>query len=468
MLDLPGKERPPPGKAPVIVSAATPSKPTMPASPTALVLDSWALRRGKELLEASAVIQGLSLGEDAIADFHAAAFLPDHRLAEACVDPRRRQFLAHLLGTPEFRALHASTMLREDASEVAAAAFAEQYAKLKEEDAGKGEKGAPSGKGADGGRDSAPGDDSAGEMSALRAAGKALAAAAEEVESLREGCAALGMGPGSPGSNDPKAIAEMFRRVRDDPALRRICELAGRFRRVAQSRQRMKSSHGVDEVVGIETGGDLARLLPSELARLALPELEMDTLRRLAERQCQQREMRGFEPAGKGPVLVCVDESGSMSGEKGHAAKALALAMAWVARRQRRWCAVVAYSGDSGERLLALPPGRWDEAALVEWLSEFIGKGSDIDIPVREMPRMHAELKAPPGKTDVLFVTDAQVRLPAAVRDGFLAWKRQAKARLVTLVIQGNPGDLDAISDEVHLVRSLAAEEDAVGRALSF
>jgi len=42
-------------------------------------------------------------------------------------------------------------------------------------------------------------------------------------------------------------------------------------------------------------------------------------------------------------------------------AKALALAMAWVARMQKRWCALVAYSGDSGERVLALPPGRWDE-----------------------------------------------------------------------------------------------------------
>ena len=56
---------------------------------------------------------------------------------------------------------------------------------------------------------------------------------------------------------------------------------------------------------------------------------------------------------------VSVDESGSMQGEKVLTAKALALALAWIARRQRRWCALVAYSGESGERLLALPPGRF-------------------------------------------------------------------------------------------------------------
>ena len=100
------------------------------------------------------------------------------------------------------------------------------------------------------------------------------------------------------------------------------------------------------------------RLLPHELAKLAIPELELDTLRRLVERQTLCREHHATEPVGKGPIIVTVDESGSMQGEKVHTAKALALALAWIARQQGRWSALVAYSGDSGERLLALPPGR--------------------------------------------------------------------------------------------------------------
>ena len=39
-----------------------------------------------------------------------------------------------------------------------------------------------------------------------------------------------------------------------------------------------------------------------------------------------------------------------------------------------------------GERLLALPPGRWDEGKLADWLCAFIGGGSSLDVPVREMP----------------------------------------------------------------------------------
>jgi uncharacterized protein with von Willebrand factor type A (vWA) domain len=156
-----------------------------------------------------------------------------------------------------------------------------------------------------------------------------------------------------------------------------------------------------------------------------------------------------------------------MRGEKIHTAKALALALAWVARRQRRWCALVAYSGDSGERLLALPPGRWDERGLTDWLAAFIGRGSDLDVPVREMPRMYAALKAPPGVTDLVFVTDARCRIPAEIKNPFLRWKESAQARLVTLVIDSEPGDLTHVSDEVHTVRALAPDSDAVGRVLS-
>jgi hypothetical protein len=122
----------------------------------------------------------------------------------------------------------------------------------------------------------------------------------------------------------------------------------------------------------------------------------------------------------------------------------------------------------SGERLLALPPGRWDEAALCDWLAAFIGKGSSIDVPVREMPRYYQQLKAPTGKTDLLFLTDARCRLPDEVRERFLTWKRQAQARLTTLVIGGEPGDLALVSDSCHSVPALSPAEDAVGEALSF
>jgi uncharacterized protein with von Willebrand factor type A (vWA) domain len=448
MLDLDGGDAP--GADAVLFDGAGPGAPARTHNPNAIDLDEWGARRGRELVEAT---PALGVDEHAAADFHAAAFEPDPRLLPACSDPARHQFLSGLFDTPEYRELHASTQLNEVASEIATAHFCRSFAALKRE------------RGEDP-RDPAPGSIEA-DLAVARAVGRAVEAAAGEVDEAAEAAAAMGYGPGAPGSNDPAAIAAIYRRVRSDPALRRVVELAGRFRRVAQSRQRTKAVHGQDDLVGVGLGGEVARLVPSELARLAFGPTRLDTLRKVAERNAHVYEFRAAEPVGKGPVIIAVDESGSMHGEKGHAAKALGLAMAWVAMRQRRWCALVAYSGDSGERVLVLPPSRRDEAALMGWLSEFIGGGSDVDVPVREMPRMYRDMKAPEGKTDMVWVTDAICRIPAPVREAFLAWKAQARCKLTTLVIGSNPGDLEAVSDETHRIPGLAVDGEAVGRVLS-
>ena len=75
MLDLAGKE----ALLPVVgseIAAGGGSCPRegKPASPTALHLDDWALRRGRDLLEESDRLRELHLGEHAVADFHGCAF----------------------------------------------------------------------------------------------------------------------------------------------------------------------------------------------------------------------------------------------------------------------------------------------------------------------------------------------------------------------------------------------------------
>ncbi len=457
LLDL--KAKPPPEDAPA-GPAASPDSPVESKSPTALEVDAWGLRRGRDLLAESERLRKSCTDEFAAADFFAAGFEPEPKLTAGCVDPRRHQFLRQLLDTPEYHALHAATRLDDTAAAIAAGHFAEQFAKLEQEDTKEATGGSAPKVGGDEG-------DLAGEMAALRAVGKAVTEARKEVDELRDAASAMGLGAGQPGSNDPRAVAEIYKRVRNDPGLRRISELAGRFRRVAASKQRQKVSHGLDDVVGVEPGGDIGRLLPSELARLAVPELELDTLRRIVERQALCREHHAVEPVGKGPILIVCDESGSMEGSKAHTAKSLALALAWVARQQRRWAGLIAYSGGSGERLLALPPGRWNETALCDWLSAFIGGGSDLDVPINELPRMYQEIGAPPGETDLVMITDAKCRIPAQSQFHYLNWRRSAHVRAVALVIGNPPGDLEGVCDECHRVNAIDPAGDAVGRVLS-
>ena len=323
LLDLSGKEVSQSKESaelsitPSDVPASTSSR---PASPTVLELDDWGIRRGGEVLKESERLQTLGLDEAAIADFFGAAFEPEPLLHESCADVLRHDFIKQLLETPEYNALHTSTLLNQAASAIATTSFAEQFATLRKEitpeekdDGQKAEtsperkKTSPDRKGEGRREEHEPKHERlAEEMKILRAVGHALTKASEEVEEAQEAANALGMGAGSPGSNDARAIAQLYRRVRSNKMLRRICELAGRYRRFAQSKQRRKLAHGMDDMVGVVLDGELGRVLPQELAKLALPEFEWDTLRRLVERQVMCRDYRSTEPVAKGPLIVSV------------------------------------------------------------------------------------------------------------------------------------------------------------------
>jgi hypothetical protein len=177
LLDLGGADALPAMPSGVVLAPAD-VMPSADASPTALAVDAWGLRRGRDLRAESARLAALDVDDFAAADFFASAFDPDPRLLPACRDGRRRDFLALLLETPDFKALHAATRLDDLAAGIAAAHFAEQVCKLRQEDAA-----------------ATGGDSRDRDKAALRAAGRALTGAREELSECRG--RRRGPGPGS-------------------------------------------------------------------------------------------------------------------------------------------------------------------------------------------------------------------------------------------------------------------------------
>ena len=83
------------------------------------------------------------------------------------------------------------------------------------------------------------------------------------------------------------------------------------------------------------------------------------------------------------------------------------------------------------------------------------------------MPKFYESLKAPKGKTDLIFLTDAACSISAKQAKTFIDWKKSVQAKLITLVIDSEPEDLAKISDEVHRIRSVDVSEYGVERILS-
>ena len=455
MLDLGGKEDDPPVDVP-LSSAKTRSQ--GPAVEECLVLDDWDREKGQELFTKHNA-KGMP---DWWAEFHTAAYATQPELTENCNNKRRQEYIQKLMETPEYQDLRRSTTLNELASEMAAVQFTRAYHELLKKDIERRNKLKKGGKKADPGQEELK-----AEMDLLSCVSSALTEATNEVEEMEEACKGLGMGV-EMGRMDQSSVAQMFRRVRNSPTLKRICELAGAYRRSAQGRQRQKVSHGYDEVVGVQMDGDIGKLLPVELSALGDELLELDTMRRLVERQTMCREYRGSDKLNKGPIVVCVDESGSMRGEPVCQAKAFGLAMAWVARKQNRWCALVGYAGGTAGTRLALPPGRWDEGKLMDWLGHFYGGGTVMDVPLKELPTTYwDELKCPKGKTDLIIITDGIVNVPNEMEVNFKNWKLREKVRAIGLILASRAGDLEKVLDEVHLIPKFDITNEAISRCLS-
>jgi uncharacterized protein with von Willebrand factor type A (vWA) domain len=301
--------------------------------------------------------------------------------------------------------------------------------------------------------------------------GRALREATNKVEELERTEGALGCGPGqgTNGKLDTKALAAAFGRVKDSERLRRIMALAGRYRMTAQGRQRQKAKHGYEDLVGVKLGNELDHLLPEELAALVDDNLGLDAARRLLEGEMLTHHYEGRESVGRGSIIVCVDESGSMSGEPVCNAKAFALAMAWVARHQKRYCCLVGYSGGREGTRCVLKPGAWDEQKLLDWLEHFYSGGTTMDVPLKQLPKVYwPEIGAPKGKTDLVIITDCIVSVPTQLRDDFLAWKAAEQVKTYTMIIGANDaGDLAAVSDEVFCTSQITAEAAGVTAAFS-
>jgi uncharacterized protein with von Willebrand factor type A (vWA) domain len=177
------------------------------------------------------------------------------------------------------------------------------------------------------------------------------------------------------------------------------------------------------------------------------------------------REWHAKETIGKGPIIVAVDESGSMHGEPICHAKAFALSLAWIAKKQHRWCCLVSWASRTQVKWTALEPKAWNQQALSEWLGSFFNGGTEP--PLDKFPSIYAQSKAPEGKTDIILITDACCDVPADTIARFNTWRTEAKARMITIVLGDEAGDLAQCSDEVKLIKSISTTEAAIGDVLS-
>jgi Mg-chelatase subunit ChlD len=200
---------------------------------------------------------------------------------------------------------------------------------------------------------------------------------------------------------------EVLTALREDPALRRVAALAGRLRVAARQAQRSKIGRGSEEVCDVKPGDDLQRMLPAELVQLADEDLEALWYRRVLEHSALCYELRGREKEERGPIVVCLDRSGSMSGAPAEWSAAVALALLEVAARQKRGFALLAFDTQVIHRATVKDPRSVSLDELRALVSLTVGGGTDFGPPLSEASSL-IESRGGLPKADVILVSDGQ------------------------------------------------------------
>lgn len=257
---------------------------------------------------------------------------------------------------------------------------------------------------------------------------------------------------------------ELGRHLARNRKLGELARLVGRFKQDARALRRKTLERGVAEAYDVERGNELGRLIPAELLALLHPGLKRDFGRRLLEGELLQYRLREEEQKGKGPMVVCVDVSSSMQGDKELWAKAVSLTLMDIARRQRRlFRAVLFSSGAQSLKVIDLNQARryQPELARVMELAEYFpGGGTDFQQPLDAAVELiaHKRLK----RADIVIITDGESR----VAPDWLAELRRRKEELqfsifAVLVDIGSSelSTLAQFSDRVTSVKKLSAED---------
>jgi uncharacterized protein with von Willebrand factor type A (vWA) domain len=240
----------------------------------------------------------------------------------------------------------------------------------------------------------------------------AIEAIDQALEGAQEATDVIGSLPGTePGTGQrlsPDEMIDLAQKWKENPELAEMAKMVGRMQRDIRYRRTNRVVGGREEIVDVKLGDDLALLLPSEKVRLRHPLLRMDFIRRYYERSLTQYETRGYAEAGRGPIIVCLDGSGSMGGMPNIWARSLAISFIAIAKKEKRDAAAVEFSSAGQQK-------RWDFMAkepinplkVVDFASHMFHGGTDVTggvMKAKELIDMVPAFKT----ADIVLLTDGQ------------------------------------------------------------
>ncbi len=296
---------------------------------------------------------------------------------------------------------------------------------------------------------------------------EAMQAIAEQAaQAAAEGAAQAQAANGWGTADNPLSHAPLGERVDfalrlRDPRFQALARLIGRLKGIARTQQRAALRHTPEEIHRLTQGDDLSRVLPAELALLRHPGRRLDVARRLLEHQLIQYDLTPRPRTERGPLVVCIDASGSMGGDRIDWAAAVGLALLDTARRQHRGFAACYFNGGVQETF-DWPQGRVTPQEMLAFATVDASGGTDFTPPLDWALTQFDRQAYAHG--DLVFITDGQAPVDASVLRRWQTLRQRLGMRGFGILIQS--AATAPLTDIVDRVWSVAGPDDAAAAAL--
>jgi len=248
--------------------------------------------------------------------------------------------------------------------------------------------------------------------------------------------------------------------------------------RVREELQWVDAPHARTHTDGIHKSDDIPRMLPMEGSLYRHPVFRKLWKAKLIERSLACYQIKGLEKRRsyseewveeeqvvlkkleRGPIIVCLDTSGSMQGVPESVAKAITLEAMRLAHAEGRDCLLYAFSGygDVTEHDLDLSPAGIE--SLCAFLCMSFHGGTDISGPISA-----ATLKLEGAKwkrADIIMVSDGAFDVPGHTQETLEEAKKKCGLRVHGLLVSngyhGSYGlnSMQSLCDPVHVFRDWA------------
>lgn len=275
-----------------------------------------------------------------------------------------------------------------------------------------------------------------------------------------------------------------------NPQMLEILQAAGRMLAMANAvGSAPQEGEGV-EVVGMTLGNDVTRAPADVLARLSRPRARRQVLYDLANERADTFDTITDVESATGPIVVCLDASGSMSGKPNILARGAALAVLSQARQSKRDVYVLTFGYQHQRRehawLFKSKPFDTDVGRrLISFATEFESYGGTDFMTHLDKAKSIIDSDPAFNLADILFITDGMASLDQRWLQKYTAWKRskgvcsylvgigcsnRELAKLMEASVELSPGASaasheQALADYVQLLQHKGINVDAASEA---